>query len=246
MKTYLTFLAATAVSLPLIAKDAPSQLANNDWQYQGDKGPEAWGDLSENYGTCKTGKQQSPINITGSFQDMSDVLILNYSSTPLNAYKLLEKVRQDIAPGNHVSLNGERYNLLQFHTHAPSEHQINGKTYDGVMHFVHKNAKGELLVIGVMLEASDTANAQWEDILNHMESGKKGDLNLDGLFTNAARYFHYSGSLTTPPCSENVKWFVMETPLKVSKAQMDRIRSQHTHTNRPIQALNARKIYAVG
>ena len=241
MKTRLAFITTTILSTHLLAS-APTQ-----WTYKGDTGPRTWSELSKEYAQCKVGTKQSPVNLTQPFADMAGTLLLNYGKTPVEGRRLNEKVRVDIEPGHYVVYNNERYNLLQFHTHAPSEHTIDGKQYPAVMHFVHKNAKGELLVVGVMIEEGNH-NPEWEKIQTHMKSekdGKKlGEIDLDGLLTDAASYFHYDGSLTTPPCSENVKWFVLKKPVAVSKEQLAMIPSQKTHTNRPIQPLNDRKIFS--
>ena len=149
------------------------------------------------------------------------------------------------------------YGLLQFHFHAPSEHQVNGQLADAELHLVHRNGLLDNAVVGVLLRVGAPVNAEIEQILFDAPLAE-GDVELDGRFINATdvlpkskRYYTYSGSLTTPPCSEGVRWFILKEPVFVSQAAIDRLHQVITgfpdyggfpNNNRPVRPLNGRAI----
>ncbi len=244
-------ISAYAVALCILSQ--PINVQANDknasdpkWSYKGETGPQNWGYLSQNFSLCKTGKSQSPINLTSTTISQDTTLTLHYQESPLATKRVLEKVKNLINPGNYVLLNEQRYDLFQIHTHAPSEHTINGKIFPSTIHFVHKNKTGELLVVGILIEEGQE-NAEIGKMISYMDGSnsipKGTQLSVNNLVPNSPNFYHYMGSLTTPPCSENVKWFVIKTPLHASAEQIKALKSDRTHTNRPIQPLNQRQIF---
>nr|VFJ92185.1 MAG: carbonic anhydrase [Candidatus Kentron sp. H]VFJ93142.1 MAG: carbonic anhydrase [Candidatus Kentron sp. H]VFK00001.1 MAG: carbonic anhydrase [Candidatus Kentron sp. H] len=221
------------------------------WSHSGATGPEHWGDLSEKFILCKTGKAQSPIDITGPTKSNPPSLEIRYQSSTGAIDELYNghTIEVHIDANNTIAIDNEPYKLLQFHFHTPSEHHIDGKAAPMELHLVHKNAKGEIAVIGVMMKEgkeNPVLREIWENLPNELgehtkRSGKTFDIN--GFLPEDKAYFHYSGSLTTPPCSEPVRWFVMKNPIELSRehiADFDRIVG---HDNRPVQPLNGRDIF---
>ena len=217
------------------------------WDYEGEDGPEHWGELDEAFSTCENGKNQSPIDLVGILEAELPILDFDYPNTG----KLIEKntghaIQEDVQPGNHVRLKGNAYELKQFHFHSPSEHTVNGQYFPMEVHFVHQNDKGELLVVGLLFEEGER-NAL-VDQLPSFRAERGEDPLIEGvdyneLVTGRQEYFYYNGSLTTPPCSEGVSWIVMQQPIEVSADQIQHYRDLLGFTNnRPIQPINARVV----
>lgn len=215
------------------------------WLYDGAKGPYNWGKIAP---MCGEGKAQSPINII-----TSDVVALDtknvlefHESTEAEISKEVDNGHAiKITPaGDHgVSLNGEHYKLLQFHFHGRSENYINGKQYAMEMHLVHQNDKGELLVVSVMIDEGKHNDAI-DGVISHMNGGELKVTMNELLPQDKTHYYHFMGSLTTPPCSENVKWFVLKDTISMDDAQLTSFRIHHNYNFRPLQKLNGRKVQA--
>lgn len=218
------------------------------WAYEGNGAPHAWGVLKEEYGTCSTGKHQSPIDISPvTISDLSAIQF-NYKSSPLELTNNGHTVQANYHTGSYITVAGKRYDLLQFHFHSPSEHTIGGKSYDMVAHLVHKAADGQLGVIGVLFKAGDknkVIDKLWANLPT--ESGetktvKNTRINALDLLPVDLTYFNYSGSLTTPPCSEGVNWMVMATPSSISEKQVKQFTDLFPLSVRPTQPLNGRVV----
>ncbi len=218
------------------------------WDYEGAGAPHAWGVLKEEYGTCSTGKRQSPIDISPvTISDLSAIQF-NYKSSPLELTNNGHTVQANYHTGSYITVGGKRYDLLQFHFHSPSEHTIGGKSYDMVAHLVHKAADGQLGVIGVLFKAGDknkVIDKLWSNLPT--ESGetktvKNTRINALDLLPVDLTYFNYSGSLTTPPCSEGVNWMVMATPSSISEKQVKQFTDLFPLSVRPTQPLNGRVV----
>jgi len=219
------------------------------WSYEGKTGPAHWGSLSKDYHTCKAGKAQSPIDIRKTGKVKMPVLKFNYKATTLSVKNNGHTLQLDFAAGSTLMVGNSKYKLLQLHFHTPSEHKRHGRFRPMEVHFVHANDKGQLAVVGIFMRIGKHPNALFAQILKNAPSkvGKtvvKGTkVNGKGLHSSRMRtYFNYSGSLTTPPCSEGVRWFVMKNSVRVSAKQVAAFKKFFTGTNRPVQALNGRKI----
>ncbi|MBL7814697.1 MAG: carbonic anhydrase family protein [Saprospiraceae bacterium] len=231
-------------------KEIPTDCTGLHWTYDsGEEGPAHWGEICTGYSDCK-GSAQSPINMVNAATDASltaitktyntsTVHILNNGHTLYFSY--------DSTSLSSITYGGMAYSLLQFHTHTPSEHTIDGKSYPLEIHFVHKNATtGKLAVIGVMFSegAENVTLAKFVGNLPTKTDGKY-DLATDNytatdLMPTSQSYYTYAGSLTTPPCSETVTWLVMKTPMTASAAQIAAFKNIESSNNRPIQSLNGR------
>ena len=215
------------------------------WDYAGEMGPENWGD---EFPTCGKGMKQSPLNITGPFEKSKDTLVVNYKEGPLKIVNNGHTIQVNVEPGSTLKINKEVYNLLQFHFHRPSEEQIDGKPMAMVIHFVHKNAEGKLAVLGVLLnEGKDNAdiNTLWSNAPKSEGPEvvvEKVKFNPNSLVPAAMTHYSYEGSLTTPPCTEGVNFYILKTTVDIAKKQV--VDFPFKRNARPVQPLNGRKINA--
>ncbi len=226
------------------------------WSYGGHDGPEHWGDLSHDYAACKEGKKQSPINISSTENTKLSRINFSYSAEPKEILNNGHTVQVNMKKGSYISVAGKKYNLLQFHFHAPSEHTIDGQPADMVAHFVHQAKDGQLGVVGVLFKKAvkntkginTQASVTFAKLWKYMPKNA-GDKNAIAAGVTAAKllpiktpYYHYSGSLTTPPCSENVNWMVLQNSVSVTAEVIDAF-SAVIHKNvRPVQAQHGRII----
>jgi carbonic anhydrase len=239
----------TAVAMtiaPLGAAEKGS--AGHEWSYEGEHGPSHWGDVKTDYAVCKTGMNQSPIDITRSVvADLSPIQFF-YKTEQLRIVNNGHSIQVNYPEGSSISIDGKSYQLVQFHFHHPSEEKINGKGFDMVAHLVHKNAEGTLAVVAVLMRKGQD-NALIKTLWKHLprEEGKEeapAGVTIDpsGLLPAQRGYYTYTGSLTTPPCSEGVTWLVLKTPVEVSNAQIDQFAHFYKNNARPVQPLSGRVI----
>jgi carbonic anhydrase len=218
------------------------------WEYESDLGPEYWSELCVDYTPCG-GTVQSPVNIEGAVYDPSLADIpQTYNSTATHIVNKGHTVQFNYDAGSSIVVGGETYTLLQFHTHTHSEHALGGASFPMEMHFVHKNeATGKLAVIGVFVREG-AENSFLKGVVDHLPATKDSTYNANDTFNVAdimpgnKSYFTYSGSLTTPPCSETVSWFVMENPIEASATQIGDFENLEHENHRPLQPVNGRTI----
>jgi len=219
------------------------------WAYEGHEGPSHWGELAAEYKMCGMGAEQSPIDLTVTENVTESSLELSYAVSGLDEVNNGHTIKFNYAPGSYLTVDGTRYELLQFHFHAPSEHTVDGTHRPIEFHLVHKSEEGQLAVIGVMVKEGSENTAFAEVIANLAynsgETVKKSEVVIDmnTLLPSREKFFHYTGSLTTPPCSEKVEWFVLEEPVEFSKAQIAAFEKAYLHNNRPVNPLNKRVLY---
>jgi carbonic anhydrase len=223
--------------------------AGAQWGYEGSEGPDTWGKLSPDYALCASGRNQAPINIEGALKAINiKPLSAHYSEAGKEILNNGHTIQINFEPGDILTLDGIPFGLKQVHFHAPSENKIAGKSYPLEGHFVHADANGNLAVIAVMF-ANGRANAGLQNLWHQMPLKEGASVPLDtkvkpmALMPRNMSYYRYSGSLTTPPCSEGVRWIVLKHPITASKEQIDAfMKVMHHHNNRPIQATNGRVI----
>lgn len=233
------------------SKDAktPAHAIEAHWEYEGEAGTEAWGKLCPKYATCSNGKNQSPIDITGAATKSLSDIAFNYQPTTLNILNNGHTILVVYDEGSFIGIDGtRRYELRQFHFHAPSEHTLNGKPSAMEMHLVHQSTDGELAVVGVLIE-NGSHNQAFLPVLYNLPADPSEDHSLNKVMVNAndllpgeRLYYHYDGSLTTPPCTEGVKWFVLTTPIELSESQIDSFKAIFNNNSRPVQPLNNREV----
>src|SRR5215467_6166083 len=143
----------TAVVLFLgIVLQQHSASQEHKWSYTGAQGPEHWGDLSPENSACKSGHEQSPIDIQGAEQGPAEPIAFKYSPSPLKIVNNGHSIQVNYAPGSSISVGGKDYEVVQFHFHHPSEEKVRGRRYDMVMHIVHKDSQGHLAVVAVLMK----------------------------------------------------------------------------------------------
>jgi carbonic anhydrase len=246
MKAKLGIISLIAASSMLFATPAFAS-SGAPWGYEGATGPDKWGSLSHDYEACATGLQQSPIDIPSSAPVNASPIVIKYSPTVLNMINNGHTVQANVDPGSYIMLDGIRYDLLQFHLHDKSEHTFDGKNTDLEIHFVHKNAQGQLAVIGILIKRG-AENAAYANIFKNLPAKENDTKKVDGVSLDLGALlpadhanYRYNGSLTTPPCSEGVKWVVMKNMIEVSDAQAKSFEALFKMNNRPTLALGARK-----
>ena len=221
------------------------------WGYEGEGAPAHWGSLKPEYATCGSGLYQSPIDINKTITAALDNLAFSYKESPLRIVNNGHSIQINYEPGSFMTVDGQTYELFQFHFHAPSEHTVKGEFYDMEMQLVHKNSKDELAVVGVMLKKGAPNNiiqVLWDNIpleINKENAVNGISINAAGLLPEDTSYYHYYGSLTTPPCSEGVNWSVLKTPIELSEEQLAKFRSvMGVDNNRPVLPVNKRFVLA--
>ena len=217
------------------------------WSYEGDTGPDRWGGLDPSFSVCDTGVEQSPVDLAGAIPAAAaDGLDIWWQPAEARVRDQGHTVQVDMAGGSSIVLEGRRYSLRQFHFHSPAEHTVGGGRSPMEAHFVHAAETGDLAVIGIFMERGESdPNIQriWESVAEAgAASGTLARFDPRSLLPAARAYFRYSGSLTTPPCSEAVSWVVMAEPISVSQAQLDAFAALHPSNARPVQPLNGRSI----
>jgi carbonic anhydrase len=217
------------------------------WGYTGAEAPAYWADLSPAYSVCRSGRQQSPIDIdeTGANPKLLPIRFL-YQEGLLALENSGLAVDGLPAPGSYVEVDGERYDLRRIRFHTPSEHKVAGAPYDMEMQLLHSSADGERLHISVFFEEG-ALHKSLDKLWAHLpeDVGRAGDsiaLNFETLLPSRRVYFHYQGSLTTPPCTEGIKWFVLSQSVDASSKQIDQLSNLVLRNSRPIQPLNGRKV----
>ncbi|MBI3713051.1 MAG: carbonic anhydrase family protein [Burkholderiales bacterium] len=221
--------------------------SDTKWSYSGANGPGEWAKLSADNAAC-SGKNQSPINLTGFIKADLKPIKLTYQAGGKEILNNGHTIQMNFASGSHLRMEGTQFDLKQVHFHAPSENLIQGKSYPLEAHFVHADKDGNLAVVAVMYEEG-AANRSLARIWNVMpkEADQKVELETpmsgDLLMPKQRSYYRFNGSLTTPPCSEGVRWLVLKAPVSVSKEQIDAFAQVlHHPNNRPVQAINARPV----
>ena len=214
------------------------------WDYEGEMGPENWG---KEFPTCGKGKSQSPLNIKGPFEKVRFNVVPDYKPGPLKIVNNGHTIQVNVSPGSKIRIDGKAFDLVQFHFHRPSEEHINGKPSAMVIHFVHKNDSGELAVLGVLLQEGNE-NPGIKTLWSHAPTKEGPEVAPDNIAFNPGNllpreleFFHFDGSLTTPPCTEKVKFYILKTQVNISKEQITQF--PFKMNARPIQPLNERKIF---
>jgi carbonic anhydrase len=224
--------------------------SNAHWGYEGDEGPANWGELSAKYAMCRDGMNQSPIDLVADFHVGLPEIVFEYKGTPIRETNNGHTIMLKASPGNYLNVPEKewRYQLVQGHFHSPSEHTINGKSYAMEIHLVHADLDGQIAVAGVMIEEGEEnamLNRIWSFMPEQVGETRESPLTVfeAGVMPPTRNYFTYDGSLTTPPCTEGIQWFVLRDPLTASAEQIARFKERvGSSTNRPTQPHNARMI----
>jgi carbonic anhydrase len=211
------------------------------WNYA-ENGPSHWEEFSK---TCGVGEHQSPINIVpGKTVSMNHSYDLSMQENVNSEAVIIDNghsVKVTPQKAGSITLHGETFKLLQFHFHGKSEHTVDGKRYDMVAHMVHQNPKTKQLAVVAVFFTEGEASPILDTVIDNV--GKTVQIDPQDLLpSDAAHYYHYIGSLTTPPCSENVQWYLLKTPKTASAAQIEHFRKYYVDNERPVQELNDRVV----
>jgi carbonic anhydrase len=259
---FFLFLSSCLVSFCRAAELEP------DFSYEGDTGPAFWGSLTNAYNTCTVGHAQSPVNINASL-DTTSSLTISYQNVLLPVKLYLNHKSaftynlggNDLNNGSFVTWNSKKYNLIQFHFHAPSEHHVHSHSYSLEVHFVHRidvatTTDPSLLVIGVLFNVRKRNKFVQRSVApmltvpataTSVDTAKQvfnTQLNISDFMASfdTSQYWSYSGSLTTPPCSEGVQWIVMQSVQGVAVRTLTRLATVQVANNRFTQPKNGRNI----
>jgi carbonic anhydrase len=218
------------------------------WGYTGHQGPEHWDELSPEFEECEEGRNQSPVNLTGFIEADLEPIKVEYQAGGKEVINNGHTIQVNFAPGSKISVEDHEFELKQYHFHAPSEYQINGRSFPMVAHLVHADKDGDLAVIGVFFKEGEP-NPALENVWSYMPGIEGGKQNLpsavsaDGLLPSNTDHYRFNGSLTTPPCTEGVLWIIMKDTVTASKDQIQKFVKVMKHpNNRPIQEINARPV----
>jgi carbonic anhydrase len=241
------------------ASAAPSD-TDPVWHYEGEEGPEHWADLTPAFAACREGTMQSPIDIPLPVpSDMTPALSLQFPPAALRIAHH-EHVADGINNGHTIQINYDdgdtlalgdaAYELVQYHFHHPSEHTLSGRRFPMEMHMVHRAASGGLAVVAVLIDEG-RHNAAFDPVWNNLPRTKGVEthyehvtVDVDALLPAVHTSYRYDGSLTTPPCTEGVKWFVLTTPIELDVAQVHAFGDLIGENSRPVQPVNGRAIVA--
>jgi carbonic anhydrase len=236
------------VVLPLTAVRAGATEGLPAWDYEGELGPRRWSGLDPAYSACGLGKRQSPIDLPRTAPTAGRPFDVRYRPSHVVVENNGHTVEARVEPGRTLTLDGTTYGLVQFHFHAPSEHMIGGSRFPMELHLVHKTADGKRIAVVGVLIAAGARNAALAELLVRMpatagvERELRGRLDPAALLPGRGPAYRYTGSLTTPPCTEGVRWTVLAQPLQLSRVQIARFTRLYDHDNRPLQPLNGRAV----
>jgi carbonic anhydrase len=234
----------------LAFQDATPTPAPAHWTYEGEEGPEFWGELDANYAACSSGHAQSPIDLIGVQGVDLTAIVFNYNPSALNIFNNGHTIQVNYDAGSSITYNETEYSLIQFHFHHPSEHTVNGESFPMELHLVHADAKGNLAVVGILLRQGEADNAGLADVFANLPPEKSDpqptelSVNAGDLLPQSRLYDTYTGSLTTPPCTQGVRWLVLTEPVEVSEAQLESFAAIFEMNARPVQPLNNRDLLA--
>lgn len=240
--------ALTALALPISADEG----ATPHWSYAGDTGPAHWSALSPAFAACYLGKAQSPIDIEShdAKAGKSGEFHINYEKGTVSLLNNGHTVQANVSDAKDtVTFDGDTYRLAQFHFHSPSEHTTDGKRFPLEIHFVNQNDRKRIVVVGVFVELGKK-NDHVAGLFSHLPATTEGSadakprvpVDLATVLPKNHEAYVYSGSLTTPPCSEGVHWIVLTHPIQMSQDQIKSFSTIFPDNHRPLQKLNGREI----
>jgi len=254
---YATVITATLISTSFAVASAAEKetghMSHKDghmahWGYDGDSGPDHWSELDDKFSLCGTGLNQSPIDLTNMTQANMPAIHPTYTRGGTKIINNGHTIQVNYEAGNYIDIDNKRFELKQFHFHAPSENTMDGKHFPLEAHLVHASADGSLAVVALMF-SEGKFNPELEKAWVEMptktdkEVTLKKPVDVSKLLPGNLDYYRFNGSLTTPPCSEGVRWLVIKEPVYASKAQIKKFSSVMKHpNNRPVQPLNARQV----
>lgn len=236
-----------AAAAAAAAVEAAKPKNGTHWTYEGEFGPENWLKINTAWAACNTGNRQSPIDLRDGIKVDLEQINFDYHPSSFNEIDNGHTIQVNVAGGNFLSVGGTTYELQQFHFHRPGEERINGKGTEMVVHLVHKSYDNKIAILAVLLERGD-ANPMIQTVWNnlplekHMTVTPSIVIDVNEILPARRDYFTYMGSLSEPPCTENVLWLVMKQPMTASPQQMALFSRLYPFNSRPVQQANGRMI----
>ncbi len=245
----LAYAIRTSAVVIALAGVFPVHAEGHHWSYGKHGGPAEWGELDQAFASCQLGKVQSPIDIHDAKAADLPAIKFDYKPAPLKLIDNGHTIQVNYPPGSTIDVGGTRYELVQFHVHKPSEEKIDGKAHAMVAHLVHKGSDGALAVVAVLLDKgadNPTLHAIWSNLPKQKgkEVASATTVDAAALLPADKGYYTFQGSLTTPPCSEGVRWFVLKTPMTLAANELTAFAKLYPMNARPTQPLNGRAIEA--
>lgn len=245
----MRMLAVLGICLGVVA-GASAQ--NAPWTYLGKDGPLNWGKLDPAYRACSQGHEQAPIDIRGAHLNKGLApLEFHYITAPVTVENSGNTIVVHVNPGSTLTAGGVKYELQELTFHRPSETAVKGKLVDMDVEMLHKSADGKMAIVEVRFAMDrGSPNAVMAALWPHLPTAagakeKVADpINAGGFLPTDRGYWTFIGSLTTPPCTEGVRWFVMEDVLSLSREQMRQFSAMFRMSSRPLQDTHGRKIEA--
>ncbi len=225
--------------------------ATTRWGYGGTIGPAHWGALDPRFARCGCGTEQSPVDLAEAEYRNLPEIVFDYAPGPIGVGNDGRNIQFDTRPGSGIVVEGKRFELQQFHFHHPGEHTVGGAAYPMELHLVHAGADGALAVVGVFLEEGEPNRALaslWRSLPEDPGPARviEGTVDAAALLPARRTTWRYRGSLTTPPCTEEVSWLVMTDPVSVSRDQIEAFRRIVPANARPLQPLHGRRLVTDG
>jgi carbonic anhydrase len=219
---------------------------NHVWDYGLELGPEQWAGIKSEFATCGTGREQSPVDISGEMDTAATPISFEYTAGKASVVNNGHTVQVNVAPGSKLSFGDGEYDLLQFHFHTPSETTFEGLHYPLEAHFVHRNAEGKLAVVAVMIRPGAAGSIDTLPVpeLAGETTEIQGAIDPEDFLPPETGYITFDGSLTTPPCSEGVRWIVLKSPVTTEPEVLSRFAAIIGRNNRPTHPLNGRMLQA--
>lgn len=236
-----------SASLPGAFADDSNDLSEK-WTYSGDFGPANWNRLSPDYKICRIGRNQSPINIMRGYADTRYQILPQISEHYLILENTGKALKLSYENDSILEALGETYTLEEIIFHTDSEHQLDGHTKPLEIQFVHKDKQGNIAIFSILFDEGEE-NSFLKIIERYYPEQADGKhvyqdvkLNAKALLPINKSYAYYRGSLTTPPCTEAVNWFIFTNPATASEEQINKLKTLIGSNNRPLQLLNARAL----
>ncbi len=225
--------------------------ATTPWDYSGERGPEQWGALSSDYAACRQGREQSPIELHSprTIQPPCEPLRFRYRSSSLFVTNEGNALRMGYDRGSFLVISGLSYELVELRIHVPAEHRIDGRVADAELQLIHGNNRGDIAILSVPLQAGRRTNRIFSRLVElapteQAEQRYHRNVGVNAMFLLPGRkdYFSYRGSLTRPPCTEGVRWYVLRTPLEVAADDLERLKGVIGSSARPLQEVGSRDV----
>lgn len=250
----LTGLLALTLAVDAFAappKAAAPKAVDKSWSYSGRTGPANWAKVEKDAALCAEGMAQSPIDIPDAKVRKGDfpTILFNYKPSPLTIDDDGHEIVIKFAPGSAITLEGGRFELASLNFHKPAEHKVDGKTHAMEAHLVHRTPDGKTATLALFIDQGKE-NAAVKSIVANLPQGKGRENSVSSVTINPLDllpdnkdYYGYKGSLTQPPCTENVEWVILKTPITLSADQIARLSRAYPMNARPVQPVNGRDIW---